>query len=282
MPAGIGLVIMISCQTAISQKCHCTDSAANSVPIFVSDSVSFLYMRYYESNYRGGTRENFQKHSESVDFSKTAFKEFYKKAFVDASTKYDGVAFNFISFNNRNNREGQEHDKQISLLLSPATCDGNKITPDATTNYMIRNNSYNRDLGHYYQNQHVFKVSPSKAQDFKKNYEGNYHTSVDNKNKYTKFLFLDKDVITVLDSLLKAEDAKYAGIRVFFASYNKNVVCSQADDTQITLLIAPVLTSGEADFSVFNKKSAWKPEAWDKLKKIDTINHGALCPNNCD
>ena len=79
MPAGIGLVIMISCQTAISQKCHCTDSAANSVPIFVSDSVSFLYMRYYESNYRGGTRENFQKHSESVDFSKTAFKEFLQK-----------------------------------------------------------------------------------------------------------------------------------------------------------------------------------------------------------
>lgn len=280
LPVGVSLAIMISYQTAVSQNCKCSNSPSDAVPIFVPETTSREYMGYYESNYRSGTQENFQKHSVSVDFSKTAFLDFYT-TYGGASTQYDGVAFNFISFNNYNGRDGQIHLKQISLILSPATCDGNKITPQYT-NYMIRNNSYNRDLGNYKYDQRTFKVTSSQAPTFITRYEGNYHTSSHNKNKYTKFLFLDKDVITVINTLLIQQSHKYAGIRIFFASYNKNVVCSQADDTQITLLIAPVLTSGEADFSVFNNSSAWKPEVWNKLKDFNTVNHGALCPNNCN
>lgn len=281
MPAGIGLLIMISCQTAISQNCQCKDSDGNPIRVFLSDTVSKKYMSYYDTIYRRGTRKNIKKHSESVDFSKKAFKNFYQ-AFGGEATQYAGVAFNFISFNNRNGREGQLHRKQISLLLSPASCVGDKIKPE-DTEYMIRNNSYNRNRGNYTPNQEEYKVIPSLAKAFKTKYERNYHTSVGNKNKYTKFLFLDKEVIAKINELLTEEDEKYAGIRVFFASYNKNVVCRQADDTQITLLIAPILTTtGDADFSVWNDPSAWPPEAWNKLKEFNTVNHGALCPNNCN
>lgn len=94
-------------------------------------------------------------------------------------------------------------------------------------------------------------------------------------HKMSSSVWFDKKAIQYLGDFLDRDVAnKYDGVRVHLMQYDKKgTTKGQKYRKQISILFVPTV----------GKKSCWealKPKVG--LKVLDALNHGELCPNNCE
>jgi hypothetical protein len=260
-----------------SQGCQCPQ-----VPTPISETEAEQYKKNYGKNYRNiPLLQKTKVHSQSVDFSKKAIKDFYEKVFISDSDKgFKGINIHFVLYANRI-LPRQEHDRQIGLMITAAD-DKCQTDPNELS---IMNNSFNQSKSQYDNTPYAITCGKDEYTQYKAYYLNDYPLS---DFDHTKYVHYDLNVFEFLYNLL-ISDEKYRGLRFYFASYNKDdVACGQATAKQITLLITLTLDKGEVA-SVESIRESYKSNNYLKEKfeeakfnkLLSILNHGELCPKNC-
>lgn len=93
-------------------------------------------------------------------------------------------------------------------------------------------------------------------------------------HKASSSVWFDKKAIQYLGDFLDKDTAnKYDGVRVHLMQYDKkNIAKGQKYRKQLSILFVPTV----------NKTSDWDALKRVGLFQLDALNHGELCPNNCD
>ncbi len=129
---------------------------------------------------------------------------------------------------------------------------------------------------------------------FTKDEGDRFHESFDNFYRHSNSedsvplstkVWFDKCVINYLSSLIKIEGLYLDGIRVYFAAYFKaNEAKGQIDPNQSTVVIVPTeydsISKEHIDnFEVMDTVANYYSKA---ILKSGALNHGQLCPNECN
>lgn len=113
------------------------------------------------------------------------------------------------------------------------------------------------------------------ARELVKKYRDNYG------NVHTKAVWFKREFIKLLyDSLysdsLHSTPTRFDGVRVYFGVYPPGFTTNRALDNQLTIFFVPTHQV------TYNNHPMSKDTFIYKKEKFFNLNHGELCPNNCD
>jgi hypothetical protein len=221
-----------------------------------ADGVRIFFASYHR--FLGKAPNVYQAHKKQITFVLAATKD--KIAYLDSFNKYA-------------DQKGVIRDALNHGELCPNSCD-DVTNPEAST--------ANTALS--IKPVPLVFLNPDTAKQYIRNYRKRY-CRLRNK-KHTKSIWIPRDNFEFLYEFFKndASSKKYAGMRVFFASYNKKIkeTCN-ARKKQITLIFTAALMNSthEPDFTaLLNFYEEYKKRAIKVLDKNE--NHGELCPNSCN
>lgn len=254
---------------------QCKSCTTSTLPVPEPDVMRYIgnYQNYYRDTQASEEAKN--KHSVSVDFSKEAILEFYKRNFTDQPGKYTGVTIFFVTYG-VNIYPGQSDDNQIGLMLVPSL-------PNCKADfngYKIIQNSFDQSVNENAYTPYANLVPPGRYSGFLAKYGSVFRPTTAAKKVYTQSVRFGVGIFKAFNELFVNVATKdlYKGIRVNLAVYDANLACGQNEPRQLTLLLSPVNTDGSSNYAglmeYFNKKK--NPE-----HALATYNHGELCPNNC-
>lgn len=263
----------------------------------------------YINNYRKKfCKRNTKKHTQSVFLDSNYF-NFIGEYFKDhPSGNNDGIRIFFASYHRFIDDEPhvyQAHKKQITLIIAPtkdtvAYLDSfNKYAEQKGFNKDVLNhgalcpNSCDNITGAGVSTDDpvlgkkptpLIFLEPDTARRFIHNYRRRY-CRLWNK-KHSKSLWMPRQNFEFLYEFFRyyASSKKYAGIRIFFASYNKYIPKSyNARKKQITLIFTAALSNRthDPDFSALLNFYDIYTKTGTKVFQLNE-NHGELCPNACN
>ena len=102
-------------------------------------------------------------------------------------------------------------------------------------------------------------------------------------NRYTNFVHFTKTFLDFIYNDLLSHP-EYLGVRFEIGTYNQlGKACGQIDANQLTVFVSPVRSDGSSNYESFNFSiNAQGFTKSEKDKILAALNHGELCPNNCN
>ena len=242
---------------------------------YVDDTAVRGYSTNY-TDYIRTTPERKLSHSLSVDFSRQSVIDFYTRNFGTPTNTYNGFNVHFVSYN-ATLLPGADVDSQIGLLLAPTHLN---CSSDSSAT-LVYNNSFNQGPGDFVLT--PFSNIATGRQLYKYGtYYYEFHRRND-LNRYTNFVHFTKTFLDFIYNDLLSH-TQYVGVRFEIGTYNQlGKACGQIDANQLTVFVSPVRSDGSSNYESFNFSiNAQGFTKSEKDKILAALNHGELCPNNCN
>jgi hypothetical protein len=246
------------------------------------------YVINYDNNFRGNNVNN------RKIFTKWIFLHRNYILFIDSflneqqNQSYAGVKFFFVDNNTILDSDQQEHKNQlfiqISAAFSPRRSDENALLnfdrrvdflwkPDNQKIYLSPSTGTSPNINTRINKYDILRINSDAL---------SRHRSSRPANKYTKEVFICREIIHSIASELKT-DINLGGVKCIFGSYNKLMqgCIGNVDSNQFTLIFAAVKDQNQTvKFLEYFAKMLKISETGQKF--IDNYNHGSLCPNVCN
>jgi hypothetical protein len=256
---------------ATAQKADITINCTGITNLLITNDSAFAMMARYDSIYRKSKTAKpivYLSNSEWIDaMIINSYANFFES---NAGKAFDGVRFVNAATNNTN---------KSRLLMVP--------TRPNIANPKKRDDIWGKNLVPLETGDPTeyldFETSESVATDIKNNFYQLYRTGRGlprDKDPLSESIWLSRCVFIYLRDEIKKPGNQIDGIRIYMGAYGKmmGTVPGQIHENQSSILLVPT-TSGGA--KVHNDRwDLLRPK--DKIKGVDALNHGELCPQKCE
>jgi hypothetical protein len=155
----------------------------------------------------------------------------------------------------------------LILIVLTSACNSTSKKEDPETNNQSSKRTADIDGGQA--DNYVIDRKDAKKM-FKK-----FDTTLTQASNNSKSVWFEKEALMALYTALKDSNLKADGARIYFSMYDKTV---QNNKDRLTVFIVPTVDGGMYHGTQYHRDTF----AVKKDKAVTNINHGELCPNNCD